>query len=457
MSLSGETIKLTFGAGIQIDHASYAVKERLKETLTLPNPLFARMLRMGKSTFGTPKTFSYFKNIGRGVLVPRGVETRLMAFFGKTGVAVAVDNQRVNIPRERVLAPCTKLRPYQEEAVQTAIASSIGILQLGTGAGKTLTACEIVARLPVTALILVPNTAILNQFVQEFKTFYSIGVGVVGDGTKDIQDITIATFQSLQADPLLARTLCERTSLLIVDECQGAVSDKRANLLWRFKASHIYGLSATPYRSSDDGRSDAVGFFFGPVLFSHEGLKLKPRVEVIQTDCALPVGDYQKMSEMLSTHTERNSLIAGIAAGEALTGRRVLILTKRIKHAAALYTLLQHMPGVLHIEADNADKNALLQTLRLGLNDFSILIGTTSLLAVGVDVPSLDTLVIACDLKSDVLTAQSAGRILRLFEGKTDPIIFDLYDNKNPIFARQFFARRTVYESKGWDIHTKYD
>jgi superfamily II DNA or RNA helicase len=88
----------------------------------------------------------------------------------------------------------------------------------------------------------------------------------------------------------------------------------------------------------------------------------------------------------------------------------------------------------------------------MGEYEFKAIFGTTSLLAVGFDLPALDTLIITGDIKSSVLTTQSAGRILRLFAGKPTPKILDLWDNKNQIFSRQFYERKKVYESKKWLI-----
>ena len=440
------------GKGIKIKGLSEELKDRVRSVLSITNPQYKKMVRMGKSIHNVPAEFRYFAEEEDELTIPRGVEQRLFNFFSRCGIQPQIDRQTVSIPRALYLIPCKTLREPQRLAVEAAQKATVGILRIGTGAGKTLIACEIAATTHATTLILVPTTAILRQFESEFKTFYGVQVSVIGDGQKDVGEITIATFQSLQADPMLLQTLQENTSLLIVDECQSAVSDKRVNMIWGFKAEYIYGLSATPDRSRDDGRGEAVGFFFGPVLYSYENVSMKPRVEVIRTGADIPVDDYAKMADMLAAHVNRNMLIAGLALGECMIRRKVLILTKRVKHAELLFEKLKHFAGIYHVASDDPDKSAILAGCRSGIIDFNILIGTTGLLGVGVDVPSLDTLIIACDLKSEILTSQSAGRILRLFEGKEMPKIIDLWDNKNSILTRQFYNRKSVYESKGWEI-----
>ena len=92
----------------------------------------------------------------------------------------------------------------------------------------------------------------------------------------------------------------------------------------------------------------------------------------------------------------------------------------------------------------------LLSDLREGKSDFDVLLGTYSMLATGTDIPSLDTLVFAGDLKSDVLAQQAVGRILRLFKDKQSPKIIDVADFGNGIFLHQFKERRRFYKSQGW-------
>jgi superfamily II DNA or RNA helicase len=74
------------------------------------------------------------------------------------------------------------------------------------------------------------------------------------------------------------------------------------------------------------------------------------------------------------------------------------------------------------------------------------------MLSTGTDIPALDTLIFAGDLRSDVLQEQSAGRILRLFRDKQHPKIIDFVDNKTGILNHQGKARIRWYKKQGWEI-----
>ena len=52
-------------------------------------------------------------------------------------------------------------------------------------------------------------------------------------------------------------------------------------------------------------------------------------------------------------------------------------------------------------------------------------------------------------MKEDTLTTQSCGRILRMFEGKPEPKIIDIWDKA---FYNQKKARERLYKTKGWKI-----
>ena len=97
------------------------------------------------------------------------------------------------------------------------------------------------------------------------------------------------------------------------------------------------------------------------------------------------------------------------------------------------------------------DKN-LIASLRNGSIPFNIILGTTSLLATGTNIPQLDTLIIAGDLKSDVLAEQGIGRITRIHKGKQKPKVIDIADRKNIFFKKQAEIRKEFYKSMGWEI-----
>ncbi len=210
-------------------------------------------------------------------------------------------------------------------------------------------------------------------------------------------------------------------------------------------------MTGTARRSRDDGRTDAIQFLFGPVIYEWRGTMLTPKVEMRNTKAVIPVLQYGEMVDLMVKHDARNEYIANVILAHHIGNRKTLVLTKRIEHFELLTKKLGDLRTV-GISAKDKDRIETLQRLKTVPDSFDVLLGTSSLLGTGLDMPCLDTLIIAGDLKSDVLLEQSGGRILRLFEGKENPVIIDFYDKENPILYRQALARQKLYQELGWEI-----
>ena len=343
------------------------------------------------------------------------------------------------------------LRPHQREAVGAMIKNKEGIIALSTGQGKSLCALETVKSLGVTSLILVDRQALMYQMAEEAKHFYGIETGLIGDG-KEIYNprLTIAIFQTLDSRKSLLDYLANEISCLIIDECHTIVSKQRKRVLEKFHPTYLYGMTASVMRS--DGQEKAISFYLGDILYEYVHTAYTPSVEIIHSFSEIPLDEYGRMVENLVQNKERNALIADLAQREIRKKRQTLILVKRKEHANILYERLKQLSGVFQIRSDDKKRFSFLSSLKKNTIPFSVLIGTTSLLSQGVDIPSLSSLIIACDMRAELLVMQSAGRILRLFEGKKDPLIIDLIDADNPVFRRHGVIRKRFYEKQGWGL-----
>jgi len=348
--------------------------------------------------------------------------------------------------------PDIKLRDYQETILSNwrKTKPSEGCFDLSVGSGKTIMILQMIKELGVTATILVHTSVILEQFVEEAKKHWGYDLNVVDGQNKRIGPITVASVASLFNNPQLLAELVANTSALFVDEAHLYVSDKRVEVVEAFRPSYIYGFSGTFQR--EDAQGPAIHFYFGNILETYEATMINPVVEAIDSKEFIPVDiNYATIIDSMVENDSRNTLIAGLAFGEAMQGRKVLVLVKRILHYQKIREKLPKGDTIIMAESDDDDLGEKLQLLRENKMDFSIILGTFSLLSTGFNVPQLDTLVFGGDLRSSVLTTQSCGRILRKLTGKNAKII-DIFDYKNPILYRQFQARKKLYESKNWIV-----
>jgi superfamily II DNA or RNA helicase len=139
----------------------------------------------------------------------------------------------------------------------------------------------------------------------------------------------------------------------------------------------------------------------------------------------------------------RNRLIAIQAAKLAESGRSVLILVSQIAHGKLLQSLIpeaQFAHGGLDTETRRAYVSALERKLH------PVLIATT-LADEGLDIPSLDSVILAGGGKSATKAYQRIGRALRPSPGKDRALIFDYLDS--PVYLDEHGeARLQLYRGE---------
>lgn len=444
-------IHIYVGNTILIHGLPHGLKEHLKKTLTIKNKDYHMLKARGVSPYALKEFFTYYLEHSHALEIPRGMRGRLLEFLKKIDARYEIEENYVDKKRNEQILSTFKPRDYQIPIIDQCVKAREGIIHMGTGTGKTATALDIIFKIGGTATILVPKTDLLEQFKEESERFFGYSPGIIYAKKKEIKDVTISTFQSLESDRELLERLAKHTTTLVVDECQNAVSKVRSSTLDSFSPKHLFGLTATPVR--DDGLTEAIFFTFGNRICEYNQTQLTPSVDVYVTDVPIDYDEYHIMVESMVENQSRNKLIAGLVLTEVLAGRKVLVLTKRIRHYQLIRDMLPDSDVFFYIDSDDKERNKTLMDFKQNRREFSAIFGTTSLLSVGTDIPALDTVIIACDMAGEVITTQSVGRALRLFEGKPQPKIIDLWDNKSRKFSDQFKKRLKLYRDKGWEVN----
>jgi superfamily II DNA or RNA helicase len=117
------------------------------------------------------------------------------------------------------------------------------------------------ARSRLPALCLVPTRVLLHQWRASLAQHYGGPVGVVGDGLRTIEAITVATFES--AFRTMER-IGNRFGLLVVDEVHHFGSGIRDEALEMCIAPTRLGLTATPAQGEAAARLIDL---IGPVVY----------------------------------------------------------------------------------------------------------------------------------------------------------------------------------------------
>jgi len=355
-----------------------------------------------------------------------------------------------------------QLRDYQKESVKAAIKEGRGVLQMATGAGKTVVAAAIIAKLGQPALFFVHTKDLLYQAKNYFKRILDVPIGQIGDGIVEIQPITVATIQTTSrafgmkipkeelseieedATPVTAReqiaaivNKCQSTPLVFFDECHHLPASTCYAIAMKTEAAfYRFGLSATPYRS--DRQDLMIEAAAGHKIFKvdssfliQKGYLVRPRIFFIPIASTLPRKRFIRYptvyTQEVVENPKRNQIIAEFARKYGEQGRSVLVLVTQVKHGKILNGLLPD--AILLTGQDTSDmRNRTLDALRDKTQNVVI---ATTLADEGLDIPGLEVLILAGAGKSETRALQRIGRALRKTPTKHEALVIDFYDQAN--------------------------
>lgn len=124
-------------------------------------------------------------------------------------------------------------------------------------------------------------------------------------------------------------------------------------------------------------------------------------------------------------------------------GRQTLILVRHIAHGEILQDMI---PGSVFIHGSIASKSRQNTINRMKEGKHRCVIAS-SIFDEGVDIRPLSALILAGSGKSQTRALQRIGRVIRAYEGKTDAIIVDFFDDMK-YMRKHSQARRRMYKTE---------
>ena len=354
-------------------------------------------------------------------------------------------------------APLTPF-PHQQQALDAWVAGGCtGIVELPTGAGKTLLAVLAIRHTGRPALVVVPTIDLMLQWQQVLQKSFDRPIGLLGGGVHDRREITVTTYDSAAAQTEFHGNCF---GLLICDECHHLPAPAYRFIAAGSLAPYRLGLTATLART-DGGEAVAMDLL-GPVRFRAgidelEGTYLAPyeihTIEVNLSDeeqlryddaRALYVDHLRKSGIPLNHPSGWARFIAhchrtddGRLAFAAYREQRRIAFTAQSKIDALWRVLCRHrndrilvftedndtvyrlsrllfLPVITH-QTKPAERVELLRQFATG--ELPVLL-TSKVLNEGVDVPDANVGIILSGNGSVREHVQRLGRILRKQEGK---------------------------------------
>lgn len=342
------------------------------------------------------------------------------------------------------------LRDYQrQQLAEVADAMHAGyrciLVQLPTGGGKTHEIASIVAAASLAGLrvlILATRTRLVRQIHERLEAF-DCRHGVIAAPCPELRDYS-APVQVASVDTLHRRAVVDgriplpSAEVVIFDEAHLATAETRLGILERYPDAVRVGFSATPARKS--GRSLGAAFhqlILGPTIreLTAAGVLVPTRIfntpVITQKELrAVPKdadNDYQTaaLGELLS----RPKLVGDVLENwlRIAHGKRTLVFAANKAHGVSLLEAFQRrgIPAeMLTDEDDEATREEVIARLEAGSTRIVV---NCFLLSYGVDVPSVEAIVLARPTRSLTMYLQMVGRGLRpsLETGKRDCVLID--------------------------------
>lgn len=411
--------------------------------------------------------YSMARVIGQGdkrrIMVPRNMAP------GVGAMDIRSDGLTINVK--------SKFKPRNDEQARV-IKETVERLHYGmsfmmeapTGFGKTWCAMDIIAKVGLKTIIVVTKEDIRDQWIAAAEALLGLsvgkGIGLIQGDTFQVagQSIVIAMIQSLSKDGRYPEHAFKDFGLAIWDECHRVAADNFSQSAYRIPAKLRLGISATPDRK--DGKEEVLYAHIGRIRVRTEATPMTPRIIRQESPWECPMrrkrnadgtvdlvpidhsaGAATHVIKLLANHHARNILIAKFVAAAYKKGRKILVQSDLKDHLDLLVPLISkhgvpmaeiafYVGGMKQGEREVAKTKA-------------VIMATYQMTAEATDIPTLDTLVMATP-KSDV--RQIVGRVIRLLEGKKEPVVFDITDSSSPIFHGYAKARLKWYKSIGASV-----
>ena len=446
-------VTMTVAADCFVENISRELEDAFKKRLTIDNPEYLAAKKYGRWIGKKLKPqLKYYESVPRGLRFPRGFANEAVLLCREImGAGPEI------IDRRRRLAETAFdfhgiLRPYQRQAVAAVSEHSFGVLEAGTGSGKTVMALAVIALRRQPALVIVHTKELLYQWRQRAEEYLRCPVGILGDGKADIQPLTIAIVNSAR------KRVAELAPLfghLVVDECHRVPASLFTDVVSAFDCYYQLGLSATAFRR-DSGMTRLIYFFMGDRVHKVDqeelaatGAIVRPKLIPRATTFTFNYqGEYQEMIKALVIHEGRNrQILDDILAEAARPGAGIaLVVSDRVSHCQ-LFTerLAAHGLRVALLTGQQTPEQRATVVAQVRDGELQVLVATIQLIGEGFDCPGLTSLFLTTPITFEGRLLQIIGRIMRPAAGK-QARVFDYVDEAVPALRRSARNRRQVLE-----------
>jgi superfamily II DNA or RNA helicase len=386
-------------------------------------------------------------------------------------------------------------RDGQEDDVLSAMSEDILTYVKPPGSGKTIIGMSVIQKRSKRTLILVDQDTLRKQWINAASVVFGkkikIKENILLDGTKDDlgYDIYIGTIQGVIAkirkfgvEKVKEHYEMYNIGQVIFDECHVLIGPEKFSLFGHICNSHyILALSATP-------RYDVhIQYWLGTTVLGDSNYEVEPNIVELQFNARLKKDEkYISWGNKFRKDRHANALfkrddylqfMASIAYKAYLKKRQILIIFDYNKYGVDKFydyligydeEVMVDVPGRKNRKKEIVWKPGAYEKILTpeivgkyisGCDTKveekkPIILSNYKMLQKGVDIPTLDTLLMASELGNLTALEQVIGRLLRLNKGisKRVLLVFDTQENSLGITLWRKGKRFNFYNEKEFNI-----
>ena len=439
----------------KLSNNGYIIKKNeydLKTIREIKEELTVKPYTMNDFNVGSEKKFSIYLESPKKIYMPRfyGIKK-----FGEPTINNLNIGEKINLKFNGSLRK--EQLPIYNKVIDHINVNGGGIISLKCGGGKTVLSLKILETYNLKTIVLVHKDFLMTQWYDRIQEFLpDAKIGKIQQNTIDIEnkDIVLAMVQSISMKEY-DDNIFNSFGLAIFDECHHLGAEIFHKCMNKVACKYMLGLSATPNRK--DGLKKVFEWYIGDICYmskeknedyvetkiikyNNENKKYSNIELTFQQKPCCP-----KMINNICDFKDRSDLIINELIECYKIGRSILILSDRRNHLKYFHDNLKQQNIETGFYVGGMKPNDLRESQKK-----NIILGTFSMASEGMDIPKLNTIILASP-KSDIV--QSVGRILRQKKDNRlfHPLIIDINDEFS-IFKNQSQKRLKYYSKCNYDI-----